>query len=1427
MLYGLLACLLSGLYAHSALAQTVRIEAEDYINAYDTTAGTQYGAAVTACTYGAMNVDVRDSPDGPGCVVGWTATGEWLEYSINLPASGSYQLAYRYSSPNNGSAGQIVFKSNGSTRTITDLTEGSGAWSDLRIQYTSVNLSAGVQTIRLEFNSPVFDLDWFQLEYLEQPIPASSLRIEYEDYTNAYDSENENRASAPSNCAYRGMGVDVTNTSDAGGGCKVGYVREGEWLEYEVNPDFAGQYRFTMRYASGRDGTPAGTLSLKRNGVALESAELLGTGSFESFAESTFVAGLTAGIQTLRWEFVAPNFDLNWFDLELKTVYITDDSTYRIEAEDYNNAFDTNSNNAATDAGSTLTNCDYHFLGVDVADLGATGCTIGYIADGEWLEYSIYVAEASDYTLTYRYASGTGGPGTGGNILFKVDGTTAKTTTISPVTGSWDTYAETTDTVALAAGLHTIRIEFSNPYLNLDWFSLQKTAPSDDDGGVGSCHFPAAVASASDAGSVDIQGGGLLTGSPDNQVVTKNLTAAANSCGSGVTCTKTNTTAEPFNDVPAIPGGANISVNYQGSRNLSPGDYGSLFVNSEASLNLSPGVYTFNGNFQVNSSSAVTITSAGHVEIYVKGNFDTGANSFFNAPADGSKTAFVYASGTINLQFATQASMVAYAAGAATLNTDVTLYGALTSEAKITVPFGGEVVFDEDVINASGSCAVEPGLLEVNVAASASTCAPQAVSIAVKNTLDEVMTDYTGTVTLSTSTGHGDWRKTGNASDAYGTLSAGASDSGSATYTFSESDNGAITLALVNGRTESLTISAVGSIAGELGTSAAVTFSTNGYVATDVTGGRHVVGYPQQWRVQMMQQDPVTGDCAVNAGYSQAGVKAWLVRTASDPNGAAPTLIDSESGNSVAVPNSEPASNNFNLTFVNGEANFTVNTTDVGSYTFYLADKTRSFADVDLVMESGLNSYGPFGYYVSVVSNPAATSAAGAAFQAAGEPFRVNVAAVAWQAEDDLNDDKIPDGHDSPGEGSRANLANNAVIASFGQETPAESITLSSTLLLPAGGADPGLEDGDTSAALARTVNNFSGGSGFIERVYFDEVGIIELQAQVSDGEYLSQSAGHTLQSQSYSNNVGRFSAARFEFSGGTLTEACQTGLDFSYMGQGFTGEFSIIPKSSRDTSLQNYTGDFAKLGLGDFEFFARDSNAGVDLSGRLAGTATALAWAGGEGSVAVELTVNRANAPDGPYTTLSVATDFDDSDGAALAAASKDLDSDGDASNDSAVIGDTEVRFGRVSLGNAHGPETAKLAVPLRIEYWSSPSWLINIDDSCTTLERSAIAYPSGAIATAANREVALGGGTTTGSYSTILGDAVLFTEGRAGHEFSAPGAGNTGSFQTFIDLSSYPWLRFDWNGDGDYADGAVPPNQVNFGVYRGHDRMLYWLEY
>lgn len=134
-----------------------------------------------------------------------------------------------------------------------------------------------------------------------------------------YDTGGQNVAyydttSGNSGGAYRSDHVDIEPCTDSGGGYNVGWIENGEWLEYTVNVTQAGTYDLEARVASLSAG---GSLSVSFNGVNKTGTMSFGpTGGWQNW--TTVRANgiyLNAGQQIMRINMLSTEFNLNWVRL--------------------------------------------------------------------------------------------------------------------------------------------------------------------------------------------------------------------------------------------------------------------------------------------------------------------------------------------------------------------------------------------------------------------------------------------------------------------------------------------------------------------------------------------------------------------------------------------------------------------------------------------------------------------------------------------------------------------------------------------------------------------------------------------------------------------------------------------------------------------------------------------------------------------------------------------------------------------------------------------------------------------------------------------------------------------------------------------------------------------------------------------------------
>ena len=110
---------------------------------HDTTASNAGG------TYRSNAVDIKACTDtGGGYLVGWTAAGEWLNYTVNVAAAGTYAIDVRLAS--SGVGGTFHIEVNGVDKTGTLAVPNTGGWQNwMTVTKTAVALAAGPQVVRV------------------------------------------------------------------------------------------------------------------------------------------------------------------------------------------------------------------------------------------------------------------------------------------------------------------------------------------------------------------------------------------------------------------------------------------------------------------------------------------------------------------------------------------------------------------------------------------------------------------------------------------------------------------------------------------------------------------------------------------------------------------------------------------------------------------------------------------------------------------------------------------------------------------------------------------------------------------------------------------------------------------------------------------------------------------------------------------------------------------------------------------------------------------------------------------------------------------------------------------------------------------------------------------------------------------------------
>jgi endoglucanase Acf2 len=111
---------------------------------------------------------------------------------------------------------------------------------------------------------------------------------------------------------------------------------------------------------------------------------------------------------------------------------------------------------------------------VDATNNTAEGATVGSIASGEWLEYTVNVSQSGMYSLAFRYASGNSAGG--GPMHLELDGQSVSSDISVASTSGWNTWQSKTVTgIPLTPGQHVLRVVFSSGEFNLAKMTFTRT----------------------------------------------------------------------------------------------------------------------------------------------------------------------------------------------------------------------------------------------------------------------------------------------------------------------------------------------------------------------------------------------------------------------------------------------------------------------------------------------------------------------------------------------------------------------------------------------------------------------------------------------------------------------------------------------------------------------------------------------------------------------------------------------------------------------------------------------------------------------------------------------------------------------------------------------------------------------------------------
>ena len=645
------------------------------------------------------------------------------------------------------------------------------------------------------------------------------------------------------------------------------------------------------------------------------------------------------------------------------------------------------------------------------------------------------------------------------------------------------------------------------------------------------------------------------------------------------------------------------------------------------------------------------------------------------------------------------------------------------------------------------------------------------------------------TMTLSTSTGHGDWSNvTGGAVNV---VTNGGNGSGA--YVFSNESS--ITLGLQDTIVESPFITAIsGAVTNTSGTScgstsdstyggicnASISFTSSGFLfnRSAVTGNpqvdiaSHYAGVSQTFKLSAVKSsdnsltcipafqsvtksinfscsyvNPATGTLPISVTGNVGGATAVpLSATSVCDTGAAVNLAFDANGEASSVSMVYPDAGQMKLTAAYSGATGGM----TGSTTFVAAPKSFSFSGV---------TAGPI---------------------KAGTNFSATVTA--------MNAATTP-----------------AVTPNFGNESPSQGLSanglaMSFTKCQPTNGSNPALGGGTTTSA---------NGSATATNLTWGEVGNGEVGAKLAS--YLGSgfvvtgstpaTGGAACSGAGGKGSVGDFIPDHFET---VVTDGC-TGCGFTYSSQPFSVRVTAMSYALTPTS--NYDGATVTPTFAN-NVYLTDANAVATPVGKFGISAVPLGVT--VNAAGDTLTIPKADFFSG-VATLTVVPTYTFNPAPTIPTTIKLRAKD---SVNASVVstgfaeGTTEIRSGRIKIGNAYGSELLPLNITATAQYYNAlSSWVISNMDSSTQFNTNL----SGAGGNVSAAIVDASHGLGLGNISIVSPGMVTFASGNGKFKLAAPGKAGSADL-SIVTAPSY----------------MLPSTtgRATFGVYKGTNEFIYTRE-
>jgi uncharacterized protein involved in high-affinity Fe2+ transport len=423
-----------------------------------------------------VDLETASSP-ATGNDIGWTSSGQWFRYTVNVATAGTYNVSFEIAAPSAVTDAFHLANSSGTNLSGSVNIPATGGWQTWTTVTATVTLPAGKQVLTLDEDNGGFNIDsaaFALAKPAEGPYGGTPAAIPGTVQAENYDTGGQGVAynvtsTNGSGNSYRSDGVDLEATSDTGGGYDLGWTATGQWFRYTVNVSTAGTYTVSFRVAAPSAVSDAFHVTNSSGTNLSGSVNIPATGGWQTWTTVTANLFLPAGQQVLTIDQDNGGWNVN------SAAFALVGQPYggtpaaipgTIQAENYDLGGQGVAYNVTSTNGSGN---NYRTDGVDLETTSDTGSgyDLGWTATGQWFRYTVNVATAGSYTISFRVAA----PSAVSDAFHVTNssGTNLSGSVNIPATGGWQNWTTVTANVTLPAGAQVLTFNQDNPGWNLNY----------------------------------------------------------------------------------------------------------------------------------------------------------------------------------------------------------------------------------------------------------------------------------------------------------------------------------------------------------------------------------------------------------------------------------------------------------------------------------------------------------------------------------------------------------------------------------------------------------------------------------------------------------------------------------------------------------------------------------------------------------------------------------------------------------------------------------------------------------------------------------------------------------------------------------------------------------------------------------------------